>query len=42
MSSIWSIVKKLLFISEDHYKIQVDPLKNLCITFGNKKNIKLQ
>lgn len=38
MSSTWSIVKKLLFICENYYKIRIDSLKNICLGFVNKKD----
>lgn len=41
MSSIWSLIKKLIFLSSDYYKIRIDPLKNLCLGFANKKDTKL-
>lgn len=37
MSTIWSNVKKLMFISKDHYRVRVDPLKNLCLGLGEGK-----
>jgi len=42
MSTIWSTIKKLLFIASDYYKIRIDPLKNLCLSLGCKNDIKLQ
>ena len=41
MSSIWSVIKKLLFICENYYKIRIDPLKNICLGFANKKDNRL-
>ncbi len=41
MSSIWSIIKKIIFLSEDYYKVRIDPLKNLCLGFVNKKDTRL-
>ena len=41
MSQIWSALKKVMFLAEEFYKIRVDPLKNLCLGFGSKKDIKL-
>lgn len=41
MSSIWSTVKKIIFLSEDYYKVRVDPLKNLCLGFASKRDNKL-
>lgn len=38
MSSTWSMVKKLLFISDNYYKIRIDSLRNLCLGFANKKD----
>ena len=41
MSTHWSVVKKLLFIYENYYKIRIDPLKNICLGFSNKKDNRL-
>ena len=41
MSSLWSTIKKLLFICENYYKIRMDPLKNICLSFSNRKDNRL-
>ena len=41
MSDIWSVIKKLLFVCENYYKIRIDPLKNICLGFSNKKDSRL-
>jgi hypothetical protein len=41
MSQIWSNVKKIMFLHEDYYKINVDPLKNLALGIKHKKDIKI-
>ncbi len=42
MSTIWSTVKKILFINSEYYKIRIDPLKNVCLAFNDKKDTKLE
>lgn len=41
MSQIWLNVKKIMFLSEDYYKINVDPLKNLALGIKHKKDVKV-
>lgn len=41
MSQIWSNVKKIMFLQEDYYKINVDPMKNLVLGIKQKKDIKI-
>lgn len=30
-----------MFLAEEYYKVKTDPLKNLCLGFGSKKDTKL-
>lgn len=41
MSTNWSVIRKLLFICENYYKIRIDPLKNICLGFVNRKDNRL-
>ena len=40
MSTIWTEIRRIMFIQKDYYKINIDPMKNLALGI-NKKDIKI-